>query len=155
MFRIPIADGATITALVVLAIFLTMMLIAFGLPPKSQLLPLMVSIPGSVLAIIQVVLELRRAAHDESKVDKGVRQVSKAELHMLAWVLTFFAGILCFGFVYAVPVLVFSFLFLGKKESFKVSLVSGTGIWAVIYGFFQHWLEIPLFEGLILEWLIR
>ena len=63
-------------------------------------------------------------------------------------------GILLFGFIYAAPVLVFAFMLAGKKETPKVAVISAAGTWAVLYGFFQVAMEIPLFEGLIIEYLM-
>ena len=62
--------------------------------------------------------------------------------------------ILLFGFVYAAPVVIFAFMLAGKKESVTVAAISAVGAWAVLYGFFQLVMEIPLFQGLIIEWML-
>ena len=51
------------------------------------------------------------------------------------------------------PVLVFAFLLLGRGETLKVALISSLGICVVLYGFFEKTLEMPLFPGLIVEWM--
>ena len=78
----------------------------------------------------------------------------KNEIQMIIWMLLFFIGLLCFGFIYASPILVFSFLYIGKKESLIISIISCVCTFLVIYGFFEKTLKIPLFNGLIIEWLV-
>jgi hypothetical protein len=76
----------------------------------------------------------------------------KNEIQMIIWLVLFFIGLLCFGFRYAAPVLVFAFLYIGKKESLVTGIISGVSTFLVIYGFFEKFLQIPLFSGLIIEW---
>ena len=73
---------------------------------------------------------------------------------MFAWMFLFFFGILGFGFIYAAPLLVFGFLWFGKGESLKVGLVGGAATWGILYGLFETGFQIPLFDGLLLEWLV-
>ena len=75
------------------------------------------------------------------------------ERQMLLWTFLFFFLILCFGFIYAAPLLVFGFLYLAKSEPLKVAIIGGIGTWAVLFGVFETWFAIPLFEGLVIEWL--
>ncbi|NIN34054.1 MAG: hypothetical protein GTO60_02660 [Gammaproteobacteria bacterium] len=73
---------------------------------------------------------------------------------MFLWVFLFFVCITSFGFVYASPFLVFGFLYIAKSESLKIALIGGICTWAVLYGIFQTWFEIPLFQGLVIEYLL-
>ena len=152
MWRRAILDGQVVTALVMLAIFVSMSVMALGFPEKARLMPLMIGLPGSLLALIQVILELRTATAKAGD-DTNPPEQQKAELHMFAWMFAFFSGILALGFVYAAPVLVFAFLYFGKSESVKVALVAALGTWVVLYGFFEKWFQIQLFTGLVVEWL--
>ncbi len=45
-------------------------------------------------------------------------------------------------------------MYAGKKESLLVALISAAGTWAVLFGFFEQVMEIPLFQGLVVEWLL-
>jgi hypothetical protein len=72
---------------------------------------------------------------------------------MFKWTFLFFISILCFGFVYASPVLVFLFLYVGSKESLTVSILGVVGTWLATYVTFEKWFQVPLFSGLIIEWL--
>lgn len=148
--RIP--NGPVSTAMIMLAIFLAMTLLALTFPPKARLMPLIVGVAGSLLGLIQVILEIRASAAGPSQVDDPGREERVAEGMMLVWTLLFFAGILIFGFLYASPVLVFAFLYYGKAESLKIAAISAVCTWVVLFGFFESWLGIPLFEGLLFEW---
>ncbi len=136
-----------------LVIFVAMSLLALGFPEKARLMPLMVGIPGSVLALLQVLVELRTALDDAVKSDAQKNAVQWNERHMFTWLLLFFFGILGFGFIYAAPLLVFGFLYVGRKETIKVGAFGAAGTWAVLYGLFEQAFEIPLFDGLLIEWL--
>ncbi|MEE8426094.1 MAG: tripartite tricarboxylate transporter TctB family protein [Woeseiaceae bacterium] len=144
-----ILNGRVGTALVMLLIFMSMSLMALGFTDKARLMPLLVGIPGILLGIVQLTSEIRQSA-DEADSDA----LSKAERNMFLWVFIFFFGLLGFGFIYAAPIVVFAFMYAGKKESLLVALISAAGTWAVLFGFFERVMEIPLFKGLIVEWLL-
>ena len=145
--------GRVLTAVVMLAIFLTMSLMALGFPEKARLMPLMVGIPGSVLALLQVLTELRTSVDDSMESDAQRGAARSIERHLFIWLLLYFFGILGFGFIYAAPVLVFGFLYFGEKETIKVAVFGAIGTWAILYGLFEQAFEIPLFDGLLIEWL--
>ena len=146
-------SGRVLMAVVMLAIFVTMSLMALGFPEKARLIPLMIGIPGSALALVQVLLELRTAIDEAVEFDEERREARRNERHMFIWLLLYFFGILGFGFIYAAPVLVFGFLYFGEKETIKVGAFGAAGTWAVLYGLFEQAFEIPLFNGLVIEWL--
>ena len=143
------------TAVVMLVIFVAMSLMALGFPDKARLMPLMVGIPGSVLALLQVLVELRTATDDAKESDAQQSAARWNERHMFTWLLLFFFGILGFGFIYAAPLLVFGFLYVGRKETIKVGAIGAAGTWAVLYGLFEQAFEIPLFDGLLIEWILN
>jgi len=147
-----ILNGRVATALFMLLIFLSMSLMALGFTEKARLMPLLVGVPGTVLGMIELINEMRHAAQQAASGDT-TDHVTAAERAMFGWVVVFFLGILSFGFIYAGPVLVFAFMLAGKKESLTVALISAVGAWAVLFGFFEQAMEIPLFQGLIVEWL--
>ncbi|MCH6550141.1 MAG: tripartite tricarboxylate transporter TctB family protein [Proteobacteria bacterium] len=147
--------GQVLTAVVMLAIFVTMSLMALGFPEKARLMPLMIGIPGSVLALVQVLRELRTAIDKVVESDEEQRQARRNERHMFIWMLLFFFGFLGFGFVYAAPLLVFGFLRIGMKESLTIGVIGAVATWAVLYGLFEQAFEIPLFDGLLIEWILN
>lgn len=146
-------SGPALTAFAMLAIFLTMTLMAMGFPEKARLMPLLVGIPGTVLAFFQVIKEIRAPLDDtgESEAQRAAARWNQA--HMFIWLLLYFFGILGFGFLYAAPCLVFGFLYFAKKEGMKTAMISTVATWAILYGLFEQAFEIPLFDGLVVEWL--
>jgi len=146
-----VLNGRVATAFVMMLIFVTMSLMALGFPDKARLMPLMVGIPGSVLGLIQLINEIRHSAYETTD---DAAEFSKAERSMFVWIFLYFFGILGFGFIYAAPILVFAFLFIGRKESLPVSLISAVATWAVLFGFFENGFEIPLFTGLLVQSII-
>jgi Tripartite tricarboxylate transporter TctB family len=146
-----ILDGRVAIALVMLLIFISMSLLALGLPEQARLMPLLVGIPGTLLGLAQLVLEIRGAAHSVPEDGAQAAETRKAERGMYVWVLLFFLGILGFGFIYGAPLLVFAFLFIGRRESLLTAVIGGAGTWALMFGGFETGFEIPLFGGLVLE----
>lgn len=145
-----ILTGRVATALVMLLIFLSMSLLALGFTEKARLMPLLVGIPGTILGIVELINEMRASAKQAESGDDSYA-VTRAEQAMLGWVFIFFLGILLFGFIYAGPLLVFAFMLAGKKETLTVALISAVGAFVVLFGFFETAMEIPLFQGLIVE----
>lgn len=147
-----IFSGRAMTSLVMLAIFSAMTLIALGFPEKARMMPLLVGVPGTLLALTQLVADLRTTDRDKHFAEGEVER--RRERHMLAWLGAFLVGVLGFGFLVAAPLLVFAFLRFGQRESWAVALVSGVGVWVILYAVFTRMLGLFLFDGLILSRLI-
>jgi len=152
-FRI-LLNGPVFTALMMFVVFATMSLIALSFPDKARLMPLIVGIPGTILALVQLLMELRSTLRQTAETTELVPETIEAERQMFTWMFLFFFGILGFGFIYAAPLLVFGFLWFGKGESLKLGLVGGAATWGILYGLFETGFQIPLFDGLLLEWLV-
>jgi len=142
--------GAVLTAVLMLAIFATMTLIALGFPQKARVMPLMAGVPGSMLALIALIQELRKAPASIGTAPGSRR----AERRMLFWLLAYCLGILGLGFLYAAPLLVLAFLVLGRRESWATGAIGAAATWGVLYGLFEQAFQIPLFDGLVAGWLI-
>jgi len=140
------------TSLVMLAIFSTMSLIALGFPEKARMMPLLVGVPGTLLALAQFISDLRRVDPDRSFTEGALER--RRERQMFGWLAAFLIGVLCFGFLVAAPLLVFAFLRVGQRESWAVALVSGVGVWLILYVAFTRALGLFLFEGMVLPRLI-
>ena len=150
-------DGRVGTAALMFAIFTAMTLIALGFPAKARLMPLMVGVPACLLALAQLLIELRaawrRTAPEPDAVAKASNE-ARAERRMILWVALFLAGVMAFGFLYAAPALVFAFLYWGERERLAVALAGGIGAWLILYGVFTRLLELFLFEGFLTKALI-
>ena len=147
-----IFSGRTITTLIMLAIFAGMTLIGLSYPEKARMMPLLVGIPATIMALAQLIHDIRFPGVKTVDVDTAIER--RREIKMFFWLALFFAGVMGFGFVYAAPILVFAFLLFGQKESLKVALIGGAGAWVILYGVFTRLLDLFLFEGLLLPLLV-
>lgn len=147
-----IFSGRAATSLVMLAIFSAMTIIALGFPDKARMMPLLVGVPGTLLALAQLISDFRAVDPDKQFAEGEVER--RRERHMLGWIAAFLAGVLGFGFLIAAPLLVFAFLRFGQRESWTVAIVSGVGVWVILYAVFTRMLGLFLFEGLVLPLLI-
>jgi hypothetical protein len=140
-----------VTSAVMLCIFAGMTLMALGFPAKAQLMPLLVGVPGTAMALVQLIRDLRAPAAPTPEAEAAIeaREEQRRERKMFLWLALFFAGILAFGFLWATPVLVFAFLRLGERESWGVAATGAVGSWLVLYLVFVRVLELFLFEGLL------
>jgi len=150
---LALGTGRVLTAALMLAIFVVMVVIAFGFPPDARIMPLIAGVPGTLLAAICFAQELRKVAR-EPAATTATPAPRNAEHMMLVWLMVFFGAILAFGFTYSVPVLVFAYLKFGARERFAIALIGALAIWAVLYGLFEQGFGIPLFEGLLRAWLL-
>jgi hypothetical protein len=136
-------EGRKITALIMFAIFAIMAGLAFTYEPDARFLPLVIGVPGLVLSALQLGVELKAAPEK-----KFTAQEARAEWQMYGWFVLFAGGIVVFGFPVAGPVLVAAYLYFSWNEKWYVCLVAGVFAWAVLYGVFEQFLGLPLFEGL-------
>ncbi|MBH97796.1 MAG: hypothetical protein CMM56_05020 [Rhodospirillaceae bacterium] len=151
--KLPI-NSQVFTALLMTLIFLFMSLFSITFPGSSKLMPLLIGIPGTILALLQLYREIQLSINSNQEEQTKINKSKSAENKMLFWMFLFIVGVLGFGFTYATPILVFSFLFVGSKESFLVSISGAIGAWLLVFGLFELIFEIPLFNGLIIMWLV-
>lgn len=152
-------NGRVLTAMVMLGIFVIMTLLALDFPTKAKLMPLLIGIPAVLLGVVQLIIEYRAVAQEladsgkQVDAEKEAKEGKKDEKQMIIWITLFFITILSLGFIYASPILVFSFLYFGSKESLKIALISAVSTWLLMFIIFVEWFKISLFEGLIPLWL--
>jgi uncharacterized membrane protein len=141
-------EGRIVVSAIMVAVFAIAVGLSFSYAPESRLLPLVIGIPGLILALIQLFKELR---------EKGVPAVTSKEhareFVMFAWFFTFVGGLILFGFPYAGPLLVAAYLYFSGGEKWYVALTAAVVAWAILYGVFEEFLGLPLFEGLVYQWL--
>jgi len=146
-----IFSGRVLTSLVIFAVFASMVVIGLGYPDKARMMPLLVGVPGTILALAQLIHDMRVPAIPSPDIDTAGQL--RREAKMFLWLALFFLGVMGFGFIYAAPVLVFAFMFFGQKERWTVALAGGIGAWAILYGVFTWGLGLFLFEGFLLPML--
>jgi hypothetical protein len=150
-------SGRLATTLVMAGLFGGACLLSLGLPQKAAFMPLLVGIPGLLLCLAQLVLDLRRPKPAPEKVAEtaaGAPPDRQTELQAFAWLGGFAGALLGFGFILGGPVLVAAFVRFSSRDSWRNALVAGGGTFLVLWGVFIWLLELSLFQGLILERLL-
>ncbi|NNF24869.1 MAG: hypothetical protein HKN63_08720 [Rhodobacteraceae bacterium] len=124
---------------------------ALGLPQKAAFMPLLIGVPGVILCLWQLVLDLRRPP-DRVEAPDGERDgEGRTEVEIFLWLGAFSVALIGFGFVVGGPLVVLAFVRFASGESWQNALLAGAGTFAVVFGVFIWLLELPLFQGLILE----
>ena len=160
-------DGKVVMSLVMLTIFTVMVGMAMTYPPETRLLPLVIGIPGMLLGLIQVGVEIRDARRKAGSAvgDEAGEQgtgtedstpsavIVKREFVLLAYLAALAVAILLFGFWLTIPVFVIVFLRAHERESWRLTLSLSLGVSAVLYLIFDRLLEIILHQGFVIEYL--
>jgi cytochrome b561 len=113
-------------------------------PPKAALFPLVMGIPLLVLAVAQLVMDLRERP--------PVTPEARRAWGILAWMVGFIVLVLLLGFPLAVPVFVLGYLVTSGRESWLLSAVLAAAAWGAFYLLFQRLLHFPFEDGLITGW---
>jgi len=130
---------------------------------QARLYPFVIGIPMIILAIIQVIMDLKGIEH---KPDDNVTPMDfqatktiepalafKRTINMFSWFLGFFFGCWFVGFSITIPVMVFSFMYFHGKEKFLLSATL-TGIDFVFFWMlFVRLLNLPFPDGQVQTWL--
>ena len=141
-------EGRLFVSGLMVAIFAIAVGLSFTYAPDARFLPLVIGIPGLILSLAQLVKELREKSVPVVTTEEHVREV-----RMFAWFFLFVAGLVLFGFPYAGPLLVAAFLYFSGGEKWYVAAAAAVIAWAILYGVFERFLGLPLFEGLVYQWL--
>jgi hypothetical protein len=116
-------------------------------PPKAALFPLTMGIPLLVLAVAQVVMELRDAPPAAGPAGERRRAFA-----VFVWMVIFIALVLLAGFPVAVPIFVFSYLVMESREKLVPSIALAGTAWGAFHLLFVRLLHFPFESGLITEW---
>ena len=161
--------------LFMLAVFSTMVAIALTYPDGARFMPLTIGIPGILLCLLQIGLDLRRkplAAGDKDEIKEaeekaaklvghnvefGQAQVldaprdekeeSRREIATWAFFLGFIALILLFGFWVAIPIFLFTFLRFRANATWARTIFLTTFASTAFYFIFAKGLGVSLFTG--------
>ena len=140
-------EGRILTSAIMVAIFAIAVGLSFTYAPEARFLPLVVGIPGLLLSLAQFVKELREKAEPAVTSEERAR-----EIRIFVWFFAFAGGLVLFGFPYAGPLLVAAYLYFSGGEKWYVALIAAALAWAILYGVFERFLGLPLFEGLVYQW---
>jgi hypothetical protein len=130
---------------------------------QARLYPWAIGIPMVILAIIQVILDLkgveRKQRDDAAPVDFQFTQTVEPKLAkrraiiMFCWFFGFFFGIWLLGFPITIPLMVFSYLKIQSNEKWTISIILTVMAWVFFYFLFVRLLNLPFPDGLIFTWL--
>jgi hypothetical protein len=148
--------SALILAVGIMAVSAYAAISALAWPLKTALFPLVISIPLFCLAtaeLVAIVLSGPRfgLTKDFQRPPAEVAGTLAARRSLIAigWMLGFFAAIVLFGFLVAVPVFLLAYLRLQAKESWIFSLVFSALVSGVFWALFDYLLHLPFATGLL------
>jgi hypothetical protein len=153
---------AAIFSFLALIFFIVFVYQAQGWRMQARLYPWAVGIPMVILALIQVIFDLKGV---ESKPDSGGAPVDfqmaqnvdpelakKRAINMFSWIFGFFIMIWLLGFAIAIPMMMFGYLKIQSKEPWRLSIILTACGWFAFWGLFVWLLNLPFPQGLILDW---
>ena len=130
---------------------------------QARLYPWAIGIPMIILAIIQVILDLKgveRKQKDEAPVmDYQFSQTvepavaKRRAIIMFGWLFGFLLSIWLIGFSITIPLMVFSYLKIQSNEKWTISIVLTVLAWLFFYFLFVRLLTLPFPDGQIFTWL--
>ena len=129
---------------------------------QAQLYPYAIGIPMIILAIIQVILDLKgyeRKQQDATPMDLQTTVAVepalafKRTVNTFAWFIGFYLGVWLIGFQITIAVVVFSYMYFHGKEKLMLSATLTVIAWVFFYALFVKLLTLPFPEGLIQTWL--
>lgn len=123
---------------------------------RTRLFPWAIAIPGLLLAISQVFMEIRHAAKtagtDLQQAAAAPGMAARRTTAIVSWMLAIFFAIWLLGFAVAVPLSAFLYLkFNGERWPTSTALT--VLAWIAFYGLFEYALHVPFPRGLLLDWL--
>lgn len=157
--------GQLIVDFVFLTFFITLILISMTYSAKARRMPLVILMPGVVLAAIVTIRdafgELFSPVQGEVSVEADERKDSDSEsvsaadqnrrmVVMFGWMALLVAMIWIVGFLVTIPV--YTILFMRSlKESWRLSIIFGVSGFVVLYFLFVVGLSMELYPGLIFQ----
>ena len=130
---------------------------------QARLYPWAIGIPMLILAIVQVILELKgvkaKQSSDATPMDYQFSKVTdpvlarKRTIIMFSWLVGFFFGIWLLGFPIAIALMMFTYLKFQGRESWVLSSGLTVIAWLFFWGLFVRLLNLPFPEGLLITWL--
>ena len=134
--------------LVMLAIFVAMVAIAWQYPPDARFMPWVIGIPAIALCLLEIALDWRAAARSET----GAVEISR-EAAMWAYFIGLVAGILVLGFLVTIPVFLALFIRRWGQASWRYALGLAAAGSAILYLGFVKGLGVALHAGFLMEYL--
>jgi hypothetical protein len=154
---------AAIFSFCALVFFIIFVYLAQDWRLQARLYPYAIGIPMLILAIVQVILDLKgvkaKQSSDATPMDfqftKDVDPIvaKKRAIIMFAWLIAFFFLIWLVGFPIGIAVMMFTYLKFQGRESWKLSILLTVIAWLCFWGLFVRLLHLPFPDGLVFTWL--
>ena len=154
---------AAIFSFCALVFFIIFVYLAQDWRLQARLYPYAIGIPMLILAIVQVILDLKGVKAKESSSatpmdfqftkDVDPTTAKKRAIIMFAWLIAFFFLIWLVGFPIGIAVMMFTYLKWQGRESWKLSILLTVIAWLCFWGLFVKLLHLPFPDGLIFTWL--
>jgi len=154
---------AAIFSICALIFFIVFVYQAVGWRMQARLYPFAIGIPMIILAIIQVILDLKGIEH---KPDDNVTPMDfqatktvepaiafKRTVNMFSWFFGFFFGCWLVGFSITIPIIVFSYMYFHGKEKLWLSATLTVIAFVFYYFLFVRLLNLPFPDGQVQTWL--
>ena len=126
---------------------------------QARLYPWVIGIPMVILALVQVILDLKgveRKQQDAAPVDFQFAQATvepavarRRAITMFSWFFGFFFGIWLLGFSLTIPLMVFGYMYIQSKEKLWLTLTLAAIAWVFFYSLFVRLLTLPFPDGVI------
>ena len=138
-------SGAAVFSVALAGVAAYAVMTALRWPPKAAFFPLVMGIPLLVLALAQMVIDLRGAAAPQDAPGGG-----QAALSVLGWMVLFVVSVLLVGFPLSVPLFIFGYLVLSGRERWPLSLALAGIAWGLFCLLFEKLLHFPFEAGVLL-----
>ena len=126
---------------------------------QARLYPWVIGIPMVILALVQVILDLKgveRKQEDSAPVDFQFAQATvepavakRRAINMFSWFFGFFFGIWLLGFSLTIPLMVFGYMYIQSKEKLWLTLTLAAIAWLFFWSLFVKLLTLPFPDGMI------
>lgn len=141
----------------VVVIMALIVITALGYDRQTRLLPLIVSVPVLILAVILTVMEFRESfrkpAHEEIQKggagEKPGESVVAKEINVSLWVVAMFISLYLFGFIATTFFYTFLSLKVRSRFSWFSSLAVSGGSLAFLYVVLIYSLNVELYDGVV------
>ena len=152
-----------IFSLLFLIFFIVFAYVAKDWRLQARLYPWVIGIPMVILALVQVILDLKgveRKQQDAAPVDFQFAQTTvdpavakRRAITMFAWFFGFFFAIWLLGFSLTIPLMVFGYMYIQSKEKLWLTLTLTAIAWLFFWSLFVKLLTLPFPDGMIFTWL--
>lgn len=154
-------SGSALFSLSLAAVAAYAVVAAWGWPLKAKLFPLAMGIPLLVLALAQLLLELRGTPEAGNGPAMDLAHSAEVPANVafrrtgviFGWMAAFVLLVLLLGFSLAVPLFVFSYLVTQSSAGWALAIALTAAAWGFFHGLFERLLHFPFDTGLVQTWL--